>query len=123
MILSKLTASPTVPRPNIATLEPDSTFAVFQTAPRPRRQNTCITIWVQHILHHGKHFGTPKRFWCIYIKVVLVRKILFPNRELLFLHCKQLFRWFWWNNYFRSRNKLFSMQEQCYRYTKTTLVY
>lgn len=31
----KLTASPTVPRPKTATVEPDSTFAVFQTAPRP----------------------------------------------------------------------------------------
>jgi hypothetical protein len=32
-----LTASPTVPRPKIATIEPASTFAVFHTAPRPTR--------------------------------------------------------------------------------------
>ena len=31
-----LTASPTVSRPKIATFEPGSTFAVFQTAPRPK---------------------------------------------------------------------------------------
>jgi len=31
----KLTASPTVPRPKTATIEPASTFAVFHTAPRP----------------------------------------------------------------------------------------
>ena len=31
----RLTASPTVPSPNTATLDPGSTLAVFQTAPRP----------------------------------------------------------------------------------------
>ncbi|RHN79968.1 hypothetical protein MtrunA17_Chr1g0183141 [Medicago truncatula] len=29
------TSSPTVPRPKTATIDPASTFAVFQTAPRP----------------------------------------------------------------------------------------
>ena len=33
----KLTASPTVPRPKTATIDPGSTFAVFQTAPSPRK--------------------------------------------------------------------------------------
>lgn len=33
-----LTARPTVPRPKTATMDPDSTFAVFQTAPRPKKQ-------------------------------------------------------------------------------------
>lgn len=32
----KLTARPTVPRPKTATMEPGSTLAVFQTAPRPK---------------------------------------------------------------------------------------
>ena len=31
-----LTESPTVPRPNIATLEPFDTLATFQTAPSPK---------------------------------------------------------------------------------------
>lgn len=33
-----LTARPTVPRPKTATMDPVSTFAVFQTAPRPKKQ-------------------------------------------------------------------------------------
>lgn len=32
----KPTARPTVPRPKMATMEPGSTLAVFQTAPRPK---------------------------------------------------------------------------------------
>lgn len=37
-MLEKLTASPTVPSPKIATMEPASTLAVFQTAPRPKQK-------------------------------------------------------------------------------------
>lgn len=32
----KHTASPTVPKPKIAIMEPASTFAVFHTAPKPK---------------------------------------------------------------------------------------
>lgn len=38
MVRSVLTARPTVPRPKTATMDPGSTFAVFQTAPRPEKQ-------------------------------------------------------------------------------------
>lgn len=41
---SQLTARPTVPRPNIATIDPASTFAVFQTAPRPKGQKTFVLV-------------------------------------------------------------------------------
>ena len=46
----KLTASPTVPRPNTATIDPASTFAVFQTAPRPKFNSYC----------HKTEFGHKK---------------------------------------------------------------
>lgn len=41
---SQLTARPTVPRPKIATIDPASTFAVFQTAPRPKGQKRFVLV-------------------------------------------------------------------------------
>ena len=50
-MFTELTARPTVPRPKIATMEPGSTFAVFQTAPRPKYKN-CELEWIHK--HHIK---------------------------------------------------------------------
>ena len=49
---SRLTARPTVPSPKIATIDPDSTFAVFQTAPRPKRQH--IISGLYNLIYLGK---------------------------------------------------------------------
>lgn len=40
-----LTARPTVPSPKTATVDPGSTFAVFQTAPRPKSQAKYYDDW------------------------------------------------------------------------------
>jgi hypothetical protein len=49
------TASPTVPSPKIATVEPGSTFAVFRTAPLP------VSIIITSILGDGKERNSHQR--------------------------------------------------------------
>lgn len=51
----KLTASPMVPRPKTATIEPGSTFAVFQTAPRPRESKLYSVKNVTKTCHTDNH--------------------------------------------------------------------